>query len=362
MSVTSDLELAAVLQRIVEAARELVGARHAALGVLDPTRTHLSEFITVGLDEEQRTHIGEPPKGHGVLGLLIVDPRPIRLPDLGDHPESFGFPPGHPPMRSFLGVPLYVRNEVFGNLYLTDKESEEGFSDIDEELVLSLAAAAALAIENARLHERTAELSRIADRERIGRELHDTVVQRLFATGLAMQGTVKLIERPEVVDRLNHHIDDIDGTIREIRTAIFALEIAHSSSPSLRKDLLDLVARSARVLGFEPALDLDGPIDTRIPDHVAGHLLAVLGEALSNVARHSGATEVKVTVRVGQDLFLEVTDDGRGIDLTIGQGGDGLRNIVRRAQELGGRAAVTPGVGDGTELSWVVPLPTQLVP
>ena len=270
MSIAADLDLATMLQHIVEAARELVGARYAALGVLDPTRTYLAEFITVGLDDEQRARIGELPKGHGILGLLIVDPQPIRLPDLGAHPESFGFPPGHPPMTSFLGVPLYVRGEVFGNLYLTDKEDEDGFSDIDEELVLSLAAAAALAIENARLHQRTAELSLLADRERIGRELHDTVVQRLFATGLAMQGTVQLADRPEVAHRLEQHIDEIDRTIREIRSAIFVLEMAHSSSRSLRRDVLDLVARSARVLGFDPAVDFDGPIDTLVPDRRGG--------------------------------------------------------------------------------------------
>jgi two-component system, NarL family, sensor histidine kinase DevS len=361
MSVATDLELPTVLQNIVEAARELAGARYAALGVLDPTHNYLAEFITVGLDEEQRTRIGELPKGHGILGLLIVDPQPIRLPDLSDHPESFGFPSGHPPMRSFLGVPLYVRGEVFGNLYLTDKEDEDAFSDIDEELVLSLAAAAALAIENARLHQRTAELSLIADRARIGRELHDSVVQRLFATGLAMQGTMNLVERPEVADRLEGHIDDIDRTIREIRTAIFTLEVARSSGASLRLEVVDLVARAARVLGFEPGLDLDGPIDTLVPDDVAGHLLAVLREALSNVARHSGAAHVDVTLRVDTDLFLEVTDDGRGIDPGHDGGGDGLQNMLHRAQGLGGRGAILPGVEGGTTLQWIVPLQIEML-
>jgi signal transduction histidine kinase len=357
MSVGSDLELAAVLRRIVEGARELSGARFAALGVLDPTHTHMVEFITVGLDDDQRARIGELPKGRGVLGLLIVDPKPIRLRDLSEHPDSFGFPPHHPPMKSFLGVPLYVRGEVFGNLYLTDTENQSGFSDVDEELVLGLATAAALAIDNARLHERAAELSLLADRERIGRELHDTVVQRLFATGLAMQGTIKLVDHPEAVKRLNQHIDDIDSTIREIRTAIFALEMGRSSGPSLRREVLDVVAQAARVLGFEPAVDLDGPIDTRVPTHAAGHLLAVLREALSNVARHSGATHVDVTVRVDGGLFLGVVDNGKGIERGLLEGGNGLRNIAHRAEELGGHAGVAPGAGGGTTLTWTVPLP-----
>ena len=359
MSVASDLDLATVLQRIVEAARDLVGARYAALGVLDPSHTHLAEFITVGLDDDQRARIGELPKGHGILGLLIVDPRPIRLPDLGEHPESFGFPPHHPPMKSFLGVPLYVRGEVFGNLYLTDKEDEDGFSDIDEELVLGLATAAALAIENARLHYRSGEVSLLADRERIGQDLHDTVIQRLFATGLAMQGTVNLAQQPEVVHRLEQHIDDLDRTIREIRLAIFELEAARFSDPSLRRDVLALVARSARTLGFEPALDFAGPIDTLVPANVGGHLLAVLGEALSNVARHAEATHVDVTVRADSNLLLEVVDDGRGVGLEPDKGGSGLRNIMRRAEQLGGSAYVAPGMDRGTRLQWVVPLSTE---
>ena len=191
MSVTSDLDLAVVLQRIVEAAQDLVGARYAALGVLDSSRTYLAEFITVGLDEDQRALIGALPKGHGILGVLIADPRPIRLPDLGEHPDSFGFPPHHPPMRSFLGVPLYIRDEVFGNLYLTDKADDDGFSDIDEELALGLAAAAALAIDNARLHERSRRAfpPRRPGADRPGPSRHRHPASLRHGTGLAGHGS-----------------------------------------------------------------------------------------------------------------------------------------------------------------------------
>jgi signal transduction histidine kinase len=356
MSVGHDHDLATALQHIVEVARELVGTHYAALGVLDPTRTHLAAFVTAGLDDEERARIGELPKGHGILGLLIADPKPLRVPDLGEHPERSGFPPGHPPMKSFLGVPLSVRGEVYGNLYLTDKEDDSGFSDIDEELAVGLAAAAALAIENARLQERAKELSQLADRERIARDLHDTVVQRLFATGLAMQGTARLAERPEVVDRLQTHIDEIDETIREIRSAIFQFDAARLAGPSLRRDVLDLVARSARALGFEPAVHFDGPIDSLVPDNVASAVLVVLREALSNVARHAAATHVDVTLRVDTDLSLQVVDDGTGSTVAPRAVGDGLRNMMRRAQDLGGRAAITPGVDRGTSVLWVVPV------
>ena len=152
VSVGSGLDLPTMLRRITELAADLVDARYAALGVLDEDKNQLSEFITVGIDDETHARIGELPKGHGILGLLILDAEPLRLPDLNEHPDSFGFPPHHPPMRSFLGVPIRVRDEVFGNLYLTEKTTAEVFTDIDEELVVGLAAAAGVAIENARLH------------------------------------------------------------------------------------------------------------------------------------------------------------------------------------------------------------------
>ena len=193
LTVGSDLDLPAMLQRIVEAAVELVDARYGALGVLDESRTRLAQFITVGIDDETHSAIGDLPEGHGILGLLIVDAKPLRLPDLREHPDSYGFPPHHPPMRSFLGVPVRVRDQVFGNLYLTDKTSAEVFTDVDEELVVGLAAAAGVAIDNARLHARIQELTLVEDRERIARDLHDTVVQRLFATGLSLQGAAGLI-------------------------------------------------------------------------------------------------------------------------------------------------------------------------
>src|SRR5262249_52393234 len=154
--------------------------------------TRLEDFITVGIDESTHRLIGDLPEGQGVLGLLIVDAQPIRLPDIKKHPNSYGFPPNHPPMTSFLGVPIRVRGEVFGNLYLTEKTSDPEFPEVDEELRVGLAAAAGVAIENARLHNRVQELAVVEDRERIARDLHDTVIQRLFATGLALQATARM--------------------------------------------------------------------------------------------------------------------------------------------------------------------------
>jgi signal transduction histidine kinase len=357
MSVGSDLSLPTVLRRIAESARELVGAKYCALGVLDPSRTYLSDFITVGIDDEIRAQIGDLPKGHGILGLLILEPRPIRLPDLSEHPDSYGFPPHHPPMTTFLGVPLFVRGEVFGNLYLTEKENGEVFTDVDEELAMGLAAAAAVAIENARLHARTQEMTLLEDRERIARDLHDTVIQRLFATGLTLQNVQRLAERVEVKDRLQQAVDDLDVTVRQIRSVIFELDTRRIPGRSLRREILEMGAESVRALGFEPMVRFDGPVDVAVPDAVAEHLLATLREALSNVGRHSGASSVIVDVRVDGQLAVEITDDGRGGVTGATAAGHGIRNMAQRAESLGGQFSIGPaGAGRGTTVRWTVPL------
>ena len=195
MAIGSEQSLGDALHRITEVASDLVDAEYAALGVLDESGSRLAEFITVGLSDEQTTRIGARPEGHGILGLLILDPQPLRLPDLHAHPDSFGFPPGHPPMTSFLGVPIRLRGVVYGNLYLTDKADGQPFTDVDQELVVGLAAAAGLAIENARLHERAVTAGRSSERLRIARDLHDDVIQRLFATGLSLQAAAQAVDR-----------------------------------------------------------------------------------------------------------------------------------------------------------------------
>ncbi len=179
--IESNLELPEVLRHVVEEARSMTGARYGALGVLDEEKQALSEFITVGLSEEQEAEIGPRPTGRGVLGLLIADPRPLRIPEIGNHPESYGFPADHPPMASFLGVPIKVRDEVYGNLYLADKVGWSEFTRDDEALVGALSLAAGIAIENARLHDRVRRSAVYEDRDRVARDLHDTVIQRLFA-------------------------------------------------------------------------------------------------------------------------------------------------------------------------------------
>lgn len=352
--VGSDLDLPAMLRRLVQSAADLVDARYGALGVLDESRSRLSQFITIGLDDATRSAIGELPEGHGILGLLIVDAKPIRLPDLREHPDSYGFPPNHPAMRSFLGVPIFVRGEVFGNLYLTDKTTAEVFTDVDEELVVGLAAAAGVAIDNARLHGQMQELTLLEDRERIARDLHDTVIQRLFATGMALQAASRLTDRSEIMARVDAAVDDLDDTVKHIRSTIFELGQRHAPG-GVRRSLLRVVDEQVAALGFRPAVTFDGPVES-LPDSIVSELLAALREALSNVARHARATGAEVHLAVGDQVELTVTDDGIGPPAAPPAHGHGLPNLAARAERLGGTFSL--GRRDpprGTVLRWCIP-------
>ncbi|MFG1695333.1 GAF domain-containing protein [Nonomuraea sp. NPDC049309] len=522
VSVGSDLDLETVLRRIVTTATKLVDASYGALGVLGADHT-LVQFIPIGLTEEEIARIEHWPHGLGILGLLIKEARPLRLARISDHPESYGFPPGHPPMGSFLGVPVRVRDEVFGNLYLTEKRGGGEFDEDDEAVVVALASAAGVAIENARLYEesrrretwlqastevttsllsgadtrlvlntmaaralemcdadvvvvllpdqegraltvemaegeqadellgtafgitdtalgevftrgaprterdlrdapdtaavarrlghgpglmipigaapgvrgvlalvkrsgrlpftdadqrmlesyagqaaialelaevrRDAErLNLLEERDRIARDLHDVVIQRLFATAMTLMSTARLVDHPEASKRLQHAIDELDETIRQIRSTIFALQGPHEeAAPGLRAQIVGQVEGAAAHLGFMPGLRMEGQLDTLVPEPVAEHLLAVLRESLSNVVRHSHATRAEVSAEAGGGvLTLTVTDNGVG----VGGGGrrSGLRNIEERAACLGGTAELQTPAEGGTRLVWRVPI------
>jgi signal transduction histidine kinase len=522
VAVGSQLELEVVLRQIVEAAAGLVDARYGALGVVGDEGS-LAEFIPVGLDDAEIRAIHHWPEGRGLLGELITHPQALRLADIASHPGSFGFPTGHPPMATFLGVPVRIRDEVYGNLYLTEKRGGGEFDDEDQSVVVALAAAAGVAIENARLYEEarrrqrwlqaSAEVTRLLlsgseagevlhlvtqqvlelagadlavlalpedaghrlvvryaagldaeqtqglvlpadslsarvaatgepvtvedfsrddrvaavarehiplgpaaifplggpghvrgvltvgrkpgsmpltaaaaelaesfadqaaialeladarhdaeqvavlrDRERIARDLHDLVVQRLYATGMSLQGAMPLIARPEANDRVSRAIDALDETIREIRSAIFGLQFpVQREQPGLRDRILGIVAEMTELLGYPPSLSFAGDLERRVPEEIAGHLLLVLREALSNAARHAHASQVEVTVEAGQDLILVVHDNGAG--LTGSGRRSGLANLTQRAAQLGGALHLGPVGGGGTELRWQVPLP-----
>jgi signal transduction histidine kinase len=519
MDVSSGLDLDATLHRIVEAGAGLVDARYGALGVLREGGG-LAAFIHVGIDGDRAARMGNLPEGKGVLGQLITEPYPLRIPDLGQHPSSVGFPPHHPAMRTFLGVPVLVRGEVFGNLYMTEKAHGE-FTAEDEAVLTALAGAAGIAIDNARLYEegevrrrwlaavsdvraslldaaspdvalaliaeRLADLTeadaawliqgpdpthghytvtaqtgdglveltgsrlstsdspvlaaveasgsvmsmdlsgmpyegpsgiawgpclaiplrgshaedsvivvvrragrpafhqslpplvsafaeqaavaldnaarqRLArqldvyeDRDRIARDLHDLVIQRVFAAGLALQSTLPRVSDVEVRRRVQGVVAQLDDTIRDIRTTIFDLHTADAPehAESLRRRVLDIVTETAADVS-QSAVRMSGAVDSLVTGELAADVEAVVREAVSNVARHSGAAHVTVTVDVADEVVVEVVDDGRGIPARAAR--SGLRNLEERARRRGGEATVEPLPDGGTRLRWCAPL------
>lgn len=356
LMITADVELPDLLRHIAEEACALVDARYGALGMLDSSRTALEEFVTVGLTEEEEQAIGPRPTGRGVLGVLITEPRPLRLEHIGDHPDSYGFPPRHPPMSSFLGVPLRVRDEVYGNLYLTDKVGADAFTDEDEALAEALALSAGVAIQSSRLHNQVRVLSVLDDRNRIARDLHDRVIQRLFAVGMGLQAIARAPDKGLVTPRIEQAVDELDATITEIRSAIF--ELGESSLPGgLRQAVLRLTEDLAPTLGTRPEVSFSGAVDNVVPQQTADHILAVVREGLTNAGKYANATRYRVSVRVTDDILLEVVDNGSGFDPESSKsGGLGLANMRNRAEKLNGTFSVTPANGKGTRLEWRVPL------
>ncbi len=349
-----EVSLPVVLRHLVGEACSLVNARYGALGVLSENREALEQFITVGLEPDEEFAIGPRPSGRGVLGTLIIESQPLRLGNLSESPDSYGFPPGHPPMTSFLGVPVRVRGEVYGNLYLTDKKGAPEFSDEDEGIAVTLAMAAGIAIENARLHGVARDHTLTEDRDRIARDLHDTVIQRLFAVGLSLQGTARLVDRPEVASRIADAINKLDETIRHLRTAIFDLEMTINQD-GFRRMVFDLLHELTPVIRVVPHVTFTGLIDSAISGLAADHALATLREALTNVGRHADATHVAVTIAADEDLRLVVVDDGRGMS-GAGADGRGLKNMRNRAERLGGSLDLGTSREGGTRLIWRIPL------
>lgn len=353
----ADLDLPTLLHHLIDEARSMTNARYGALGVLNENGSALSEFLTVGLDPEEIESIGALPTGKGVLGTLITDPRPLRLPRLDAHDDSYGFPSNHPPMHSFLGVPIKVRDEVYGNLYLTDKIGWSEFTSDDEALIGALAVAAGIAIENARLHVRVQESVVFEERDRLARDLHDTVIQRLFAIGLSLQSMTANPAASRNAERLTEAIADIDITIRQVRSTIFELG-SEGIGRGIRDDTLSLLQELKPVVGFKVQARFEGPVDAAIPDAVGEHLLAVIREAVTNIGRHAQASEASVTIAVNDGYCqLQVIDDGCGMaPARPGDGGLGLGNLQRRAEKLHGQfLAESPATG-GTIVTWKVPL------
>jgi signal transduction histidine kinase len=354
----ANLNLGDLLTHIVEEARSLSNARYGALGVLNEQGTATVDFLASGLPTDVEAHLlqGPLPTGKGVLGVLIKDPRPMRIAILGDHPASTGFPPGHPPMTSFLGAPIRVQDRVYGNLYLTDKVGADEFASDDEAVIEALALAAGIAVENARLHQRAGEIAVYEERDRMARDLHDGVIQRLFAIGLSLQGLSVSPAGKPVADNLSTAVADIDETIRQVRATIFELGGA-GGGRGVRSHLVALAEELHPVVGFDVPVEFHGPVDTAVSNAVAEQLLPTVREALTNIGRHAHATRARIRLSViGHQCRLEITDNGRGfVDGPSADGGLGLPNMRQRAEGLGGSFDITHPESGGTTIAWQVP-------
>ena len=355
MELASERSLGAVLQRIVQLAVELTDARYGALGVLAPDRGSIEEFVTVGITPERRAAIGDPPVGHGLLGELIRDPRPLRIPDIAADPRSVGFPPNHPPMTSLLGVPVLGRGTVFGNLYLTDKRQADAFDEEDERILVVLATQAAVAVENARLSDEAErhgrELQRLQvleERERIGKELHDGVIQSLFAVGMNLQAIAAASSDQEVARRLETAVDDVDHAIRDLRNYIFGLRPGILADRQLDQAIKELATEFGARSGVLTVVEVEAAAAAVFASR-ANDVVQLVREALSNVGRHAEATTCRVSFG-GEDsgYVLEIDDDGNGFDVGAATAGMGLRNLEERVVALGGSFEVRSVPGEGT--------------
>jgi len=366
-TIAAELDIDRVLGLIVDRVRELVGANFAALGIADG-RGRIERFITSGISAEGRAAIGNVPSGHGLLGLIIREGVTVRAEDIAEHPARYGFPSHHPVMKSFLGAAVMVKGRSVGNLYLADKPADEPFTDDDERLVEMFAVHAGIAIENARLHDQVQRMAVVEERERIGKDLHDGIIQSIYAVGLALEDVPELVEdeagRAEAVARVDRAIDALNLVIADIRSYILRLRPALGGD----EDPVEAIARLGEELGMHAVIDLEVDLESgadqlrQLPPDRRSDLLFIAREALSNVARHSGATRTAlVLARDEGDLILCVEDNGRGFDPALVPGPDafgrhqGLANMRDRAVGMGGTFAVERPDGPGTRIIVRVP-------
>lgn len=352
------LDVDRVLQLIADRVRDLAGAQYAAIGIVDAEGATIQRFITSGISDEDRARIGDIPHGRGLLGLIIRENRTYRIRDIGAHPESYGFPPHHPRMTSFLGMPIVASGTVVGRLYLTNKVGATEFSAEDQDLVERFARHAGIALENARLHDQVRRLAVVDERDRISRDLHDSVIQAIYAQTLALDDVPELVtdDPAEAARRVDEAIDALHGVIRDIRNFIFGLRPVLLESGSLVDGLGLLADELRRNGGVDVEVTAQDGIDDP-PVEVVAELLAVAREALSNIARHASASRALVSLTVEANaLRLEVSDDGRGFDAggVLDAGHHGLANMRARTETMGGTFTVGSGPA-GTRIIVTVP-------
>lgn len=371
LALTTELDIQAVLQKVVDLSRALIHSKYGALGVLAPGTQRIEQFITSGLTTEQRARIGAPPTGHGLLGVLIdPDGEPLLINDIRKDPRSAGFPPNHPPMQSLVGVPIRSKGETFGNLYLADKIDMDGpngdrlinFEEGDRLLLEKFATQAAIAIENAQLYRQTQELAVLQERERFSMDLHDGIMQAVYATGLSLQEAEHSVgEQPETArERIQQANRDLSQVQRDIRNYILGLRPDRYQDQDLIAGI-DLMARELRANTLME-INFDHPRKTSMPaleERQVSQIMHIVREALTNIRKHAHARHIGLDMTVGEgELVLEIRDDGRGFDPSKASedGGNGLLNMRQRMQSLGGDVNIASAAGQGTRVELSLPL------
>lgn len=348
-AVAGQTDLHAVLTTTVEIGMELTGARYGALGVAGEDGV-LIDFLHRGMSEADVDAIGNRPEGLGVLGTITRKGATVRLAEISEHADSVGFPEGHPPMHAFLGVPIRAGAEVFGNLYLADPPEE--FEPEDEAIVEALAMIAGSAVRTARLQRRLRTLAVVEDRERIARDLHDTVIQNLFGAGLSLQATSQKIDDPELRAVLDSNVRILNDSIAGLREFIFDL----NQPLGLPEEVGELIAELVGM--HDVSVDVSYTGNMRgLPDDVVDNATLMVREAVSNAIRHSESTKIGVQIH-GEEKAVRVivSDDGVGFDPTAETGGLGLANLRTRAARLGGELLVDTSPGQGATIEVRIPV------
>ena len=356
-AISIELSRGQVLQKITEAARVLVKAKYAALGVHDG-QGNISQFNTAGIEPEIREKIGPLPVGQGVLGQLLHKGQSLIVTNIANHPAAVGFPEHHPIMHNLLGVPIFSKEELIGALYLADKEDGSAFTETDQHLVEMLALHAAIAIENARLYGQTQRLAILEERERFARDLHDGIIQSIYAVGLTLD-QVKL-EAPSVNEAVAEQIDlsmkSLANVIQDLRNYIFDLRPQALRYQGL-KTRLDGLLKELRVNTLLPIqTEITPDIDNYLTDMQARHVFHICHEALANAARHAKAKHISLgVVRKNQKVTLWVEDDGIGFKSKpqVKPGHRGLANMQARASEIGAKLNITTAPQQGTRITVV---------
>lgn len=344
-------ELHGLLESIVDIAMGLTGARYGALGVVGP-HGFLVDFIHKGIPRGMVDGIGHLPLGLGVLGVISRG-ESIRVDEVAAHPEAVGMPDGHPDMASFLGVPLRTRNELFGNIYLAGKPG--GFTGIDQATIETLSLIAGAAVANVRIHRRLREAAVAEDRSRIARDVHDDIIQDLFAVGLSLQGLADSLDGDEAREVVRTQVERVDDCITSLRQFIFNLREPMSHTRDLEIEVSELVEELAEPYSAEVEVSVDMIAD-QLSNDVTDAILHIIKEATSNALRHSDSPVVRVLVTGGfNNLSISVIDHGSGFDANRTHDGMGLANLQRRAADVGGELAVKSS-GNGTTVSLVLPL------